>query len=374
MYLFFAVVFLVYGGMHVYLFRKAAAGLNLGPASGAALGLLMAFMVFSPFLVRNLERGGHDLPATVLAYASFTWMGIVFLFVCSSLVLDVFRLAAWLFGRLPLSAFTAFALPLSAALLIGAYGMIEAGSIRTEHVTLEYPGLDRERLRIAQVSDLHLGLIVGPRRLGQALDIVEAARPDILVSSGDLIDTGSPVISQCVAMLKEVSPPLGKFAVTGNHEFYAGLEKALAATREAGFMVLRQESFSIPGVIRIAGVDDPAGAIISRDGDTDTQVLGARSGGEFILFLKHRPQVDESAKGLFDLQLSGHTHRGQIFPFRIVTMLFYPMDSGLYRVSDTSFLYSSRGTGTWGPPIRFLSPPEVTIIDLVRTKPGGPAA
>jgi predicted MPP superfamily phosphohydrolase len=86
----------------------------------------------------------------------------------------------------------------------------------------------------------------------------------------------------------------------------------------------------------------------------------------FTLLLKHQPIIDAGAVGLFDLQLSGHTHKGQIFPFNLVTRLFYKRHAGLSKIQENAFLYVSRGSGTWGPPARFLSPPEVTLIELVR--------
>ncbi len=376
MYTFFIIVFLIYGGMHAYAFVKAFQGLSLSYAAGAGAGVFLAFMVFSPLLVRSLESSYQGL-ATLLGYASYIWMGFIFLFFCSSLAVDFYRLAVWalrlIFRQMPgpftLTALASFLIPLAAAVLITVYGLIEAQSIRPETVAITTPKLSgsRESLRIVQVSDIHLGPIVGPQRLGKILEAVREARPDILISTGDLIDGDSPTLRRSIAMLKEIDAPLGKFAVTGNHEFYAGIERALAATREAGFKVLRQECFTIPGVIRIAGVDDrsEAGSFLP-DNSVDRKVLspGTR---EFTLFLKHRPAVNSSIFGMFDLQLSGHTHRGQIFPFRLVTRLFFPLDSGLYELPDNSRLYASRGTGTWGPPIRFLSPPEVTIIDLVKS-------
>lgn len=373
MYLFFAIFILVYGGIHAYAFLKAFHGLSLSPAAGAVLGLVMLFMMMSPFLVRTLEKGGSLAAATLVGYTGYCWMSLIFLFVCVSLVIDLYRLAAWalqfVFGPMPpVPALAAFMIPFAAAALFTVYGAFEAHNIRAEHVTIATPKLNgqKERLRIVQVTDIHLGLIVGPQRLERIMAIVKEARPDILVSTGDLIDGDSLALSGSIEMLREVKPPLGKFAVTGNHEFYAGIERALAITREAGFTVLRQECFTIPGVIRLAGVDDSGetGSLLP-DNSIDAKVL-AQAVPEFTLFLKHRPACHESTLGKFDLQVSGHTHRGQIFPFRLVTKLFFPLDSGLYRLSENSCLYASRGTGTWGPPIRFLSPPEVTIIDLVR--------
>jgi predicted MPP superfamily phosphohydrolase len=98
---------------------------------------------------------------------------------------------------------------------------------------------------------------------------------------------------------------------------------------------------------------------------SETELLSKLPREKFTILLKHRPLVDREALGLFDLQLSGHTHKGQIFPFNLVTMLYYPTHAGFLRLEGDASLYISRGSGTWGPPIRFLSPPEVTIIDLL---------
>ena len=116
----------------------------------------------------------------------------------------------------------------------------------------------------------------------------------------------------------------------------------------------------------IVGVDDPAGSGLRKsDGEIERELLGKAPADRFTLLLKHRPDVEKDSAGLFDLQLSGHVHKGQVFPFRLFTRLFYPMYAGFYELSTGSHLYVSRGTGTWGPPIRFLAPPEVTLIELV---------
>ncbi len=367
--IFLLVVLTVYGGMHAYVFFKASTGLSLGHTAYTGLAIFMIAMVLAPFAVRLLERSGRELPASLLAYTGFTWMGFVFLLFCCLLLMDAYRLLTWAFHTplLP-SPFTAFVIPLAAAALITAYGFFEALSIRAEHVVLEAPNLGRDKIRIAQLTDVHLGVVIGPQRMERMLQVVREAKPDILVSTGDLLDSTGPEVRASLELIRQIRPPLGKFAVTGNHEFYAGLEEALAATREAGFTMLRQESITIPGVMRIAGVDDPAGELLPKNNSIDAKVLAGEN-EFFTLFLKHRPLVEPTAVGLFGLQVSGHTHRGQIFPFRLVTRLFFPLDSGLYSLGP-SHLYASRGTGTWGPPIRFISPPEVTIIDLVK-KPSG---
>ena len=119
-------------------------------------------------------------------------------------------------------------------------------------------------------------------------------------------------------------------------------------------------------VINFAGAYDPAGRSYGLEGwISERELLQGLSHEAFTLFLKHRPVVDQGAIGLFDLQLSGHVHKGQIFPFNLITWLFYPVRVGKMVPENGSHLYVSRGSGTWGPPIRFLAPPEITVIELV---------
>jgi predicted MPP superfamily phosphohydrolase len=198
------------------------------------------------------------------------------------------------------------------------------------------------------------------------LEVVKAAKPDIFIVTGDLVDAQINHLTGLADLLREVNPPYGKYAITGNHEYYAGLGKALDFTRNAGFTVLRNEAMKA-GPIMIAGVDDRTGVQLKQGKPvSELALLGGLPRDTFRLFLKHQPRIDPATIGLFDLQLSGHTHRGQIFPFTYLTRLTFPLNAGRYDLGSGSVLYVSRGTGTWGPPIRFLAPPEVTVIELIR--------
>ena len=170
-------------------------------------------------------------------------------------------------------------------------------------------------------------------------------------------------------MLEKTATKYGKFAITGNHEFYAGLSHSIGFTEKAGFTILRGRGLNVSGLLNIAGVDDIAGKPYGLMKQvSEKAMLSKLPRNQFILFLKHRPVMGKEARGLFDLQLSGHTHKGQIFPFTLITKLSYPNQAGLLTLAKNTHLYVSRGTGTWGPPIRFLAAPEVTIIDLVHQK------
>jgi hypothetical protein len=208
--------------------------------------------------------------------------------------------------------------------------------------------------------------MVGEERLKKITALVREAAPDILVSTGDLVDGQGDDFARYMESFRKIEPRYGKFAVTGNHEFYAGLDRSLSLTRGAGFTVLRGQGVTVGGMVNIAGVDDP----VSRDPrtyreDQEETMLSGLPPGYFTVFLKHQPRVSRKTLDKFDVQLSGHTHKGQIFPFNFVTRLFFPKQGGFFSLSPRSSLYASRGTGTWGPPIRVLSPPEVTVIDLV---------
>jgi predicted MPP superfamily phosphohydrolase len=374
--LFLLTFFILYGSMHLYAFLKAKAAFAFGIHTGIYVAPVMIIMVFAPIIVRLSERAGFEFFARLISYIGYTWMGIMFLFVSASLVIDFYRILIYLSSfilRKDLNLFipsikSSFFISLLLSFIIGIYGYFEAKDIHTEKVIIETHKIPEaiHKLKIVQISDVHLGLLVREERLNRILKEVKLANPDIVVSTGDLVDGQIDNLLRLAEILKEVNPRFGKFAITGNHEFYAGLDQALNFTEKAGFTILRGERLTVAGMINIAGVDDPQGKAygIFRD-IPENELLSGLSGEKFTLLLKHRPLVEKSSLGLFDLQLSGHVHNGQIFPFSIITGLYYPTQAGFANLPNKSCLYVSRGSGTWGPPIRFLSPPEVTIIELV---------
>jgi len=202
--------------------------------------------------------------------------------------------------------------------------------------------------------------------LAPMLAAVKAAHPDILVVTGDLVDAQINHLTGLAEQFREIDPKYGKFAIMGNHEYYAGTEKALAFIRDSGFTMLRDEAV-VSGPITLVGVDDRAGVQLKlRTAMQEQTLLAGLARNKFTVLLKHQPLIDRASLGHFDLQLSGHTHKGQLFPFTWLTLLSYPMNAGRYDLEKGSILYVNRGTGTWGPPIRFLAPPEVTVIELIR--------
>jgi len=376
MILFLLIFFLLYGGLHYYIFRKAKAAFAFGIWLSSILILSMAIMIFLPVMTRFAGRYDFESLTRLLALIGYVWMGIVLLFFTCSILIDLYRFlingAGLLlhkdFSRIIPPARLQLVIPLLVSLGIGTYGCFEARNICTERVTIKTPKIPREinTLKIAQISDIHIGMIIREDRLRKILWEVKKSNPDILVSTGDLVDEQINNLEGCKELLRKLTPRYGKFAITGNHEFYAGLDHALPFIENAGFRILRGEGITAAGLINIAGVDDPIGKRLGLMKEVSEQWLISRLPREkFTLLLKHQPRVERNALGLFDLQLSGHTHKGQFFPFSIITHFIYPADSGLAHLPNSSHLYVSRGAGTWGPPIRFLSPPEITLIELV---------
>jgi len=367
----FVVMFLVlYGAMHALVFRglyPLLAGHRLLPA---LVGGWMALMVAAPLMVRLWDRNGMVGPARMLAWVGYCWMGFVFIAFSLVLLMGLWHLLLWLPCRawpgltcLRPGGSACAAIVLLLSLAASLYGMVEARQPRVETVTLATPKLPAgsRPLRIAQVSDLHLGLLHREAALTTVVAQLRRLAPDVLVVTGDMVDAQIDHLNGLSDLWRQVEPPLGKFAVTGNHEAYAGLDPSLAFLRRGGFTVLRGQAVACGEHLTLLGVDDPA----TGAAQDEAALLAELTDTRFTVLLKHRPRVAAGADGRFDLQLSGHTHRGQLWPFALFTRLAYPLHDGLYQLPGGSRLYTNRGAGTWGPPMRLAAPPEITLFCIV---------
>lgn len=376
MLLFVAVFLTVYGLMHALAFWGMHPLLASHPALPGLVWFWMGLMIGSPVLVRILDRSGHVAAARGLAWVSYCWMGLLFIAFCLFAVMAGWHLLALLTKQLlPHLPLLTLHRPAGAALVLlvtlgaGLYGIYEATDLRIETIQLVSDKLPpgRDRLRIAQISDLHLGLLHRGETLAPVLAELHRLQPDLLVATGDIVDAQMDHLAPLSELWQRIDPPLGKYAVTGNHEYYAGLDQSLDFLKRSGFTVLSNEGVTVKQTVTLVGVNDPT----AREQVQEALLLEQNSQGLFTVLLKHRPLIDKKAAGLFDLQLSGHAHRGQIFPFNLLTALEYPRQNGLYDLPAGGWLYTSRGTGSWGPPMRILSPPEITVFEIVKKKSTG---
>jgi predicted MPP superfamily phosphohydrolase len=370
-------IFFAYSTLYLYLKLRSAFG---GGAwnwiyvplalAGAVLPFAVRSGLFSPWVTGRR--------AEVLFVLAFTWLVVVGMTCVCFFLADLLSLTAravdFLAGTGLKKRFFAprrcvpFTLALSAAIVAWSYG--EAWNVRRADVTVETanlpPGTDR--LRIALLTDVHLGGVYTAERLERVMEIVRKAEPDFFLIGGDLVDGDMDSRGREAELLRSHGAKYGAFAVAGNHDFYSGIGRALAFMKRAGLDVLRGETREAGGIV-LVGLDDPAGG--GRGfyaAETLPEGLEFPGPDRFVLLLKHRPQVIEGTKGRFDLQLSGHTHGGQIWPFTYAVGRMNGSRQGLSPVEGRGAVYVSNGTGFWGPPLRFLVPPEVTVLDVVRKR------
>ncbi len=360
-----------YSTANLYLFIKLSSLMNFGTGADVLVGAVIFFMTITPVLIPIYSNIGSERSLRIFSYAGYMWLGFVVLFFSVSVLIDLYNLAATLIAVTALSPGTSMAVSVLLALLINVYGFYEARNLRIERLVINTPKLPEglERIRIAQVSDIHLGIIVGEGMLKRIMKMIEDEAPDVIVSTGDLVDGTIRHIKHIPETLRELHAPLGKFAVTGNHEIYGNKRRTIKFTTDSGFTLLRGEGVTVGDSLNIAGMDFEGGEIAANErpgNKPEEEVLTGLQKGLFTLLLKHRSDVNDESLGLFDLQLSGHTHGVQIFPMSLATMFIFSYHSGFTKLAKGSAIYTSRGTGTSGPPIRFLARPEITIIDIVR--------
>jgi predicted MPP superfamily phosphohydrolase len=252
----------------------------------------------------------------------------------------------------------------------GVWSAIRPVEVKRVSIRLKKLPASLSGLRLVQLTDMHIGLTIGRDFVEDVVRKVNALEPDIVAITGDLVDGSVEDLSIAVAPLGEIEARLGTFFVTGNHEYYSGADSWLAFLGTLGIRVLRNEHVELSKdgeVLHLAGVDDwTAHQFGNGHGSDMTRAMAERDVSKPVVLLAHQPvHFDEARAHGVDLQISGHTHGGQIFPFGLLTRLAQPFLSGLHQRGDSQ-IYVSSGTGYWGPPMRIAAPAEITLIELAR--------
>jgi uncharacterized protein len=266
----FITVFLcIYGSLHLYMLIKVRRAFHVEGWSYVLLLVALLYLMLAPIQARLMHHQSYELSAVMMSWIGYLWMGYLFIFICLSVPLDLYHLAMASLQQLRDTDWTHMMLARRQNVLLTAtvagglmvYGAVAAYQVPLNHITLTSAKIPESmgRLRIVQISDLHLGTMTYPGRLGPILTAIRAAQPDILVSTGDLVDGPIRDGNTLAGLLKALPAPMGKFAVTGNHEFYLAPEGALQFTQAAGFTLLRGSAVPLNESIVVAGVDDPAG-------------------------------------------------------------------------------------------------------------------
>jgi predicted MPP superfamily phosphohydrolase len=381
--IFITVVLTITVGVHYYLWARLVRDPRWPTPWAAIATSALALLAIGMPLAMFLGRKNLAL-ARALGWPAFIWMGLMFLLLVASLGADVVRLLAGLAARgrdVPVDPERRIAAArLAAATVTALSGGLAAmavraarGPVAVKRVEVKLARLPsaHDGLRIVQLTDIHVGSTIGRAFVEDIVRRTNALAPDVVAITGDLVDGSVADLGEAVAPLADLRARHGIYFVTGNHEYFSGAEPWLAELRRLGLRVLRNERVTIgdgSDGFDLAGVDDHSA---ERYGGprADDAVAGAFSGRDpnrEIVLLAHQPRSFTAATRLgVGLQLSGHTHGGQVWPFGFLVRLSQPFLAGLHRVGDSQ-IYVSRGTGYWGPPMRLGSPAEITEVVLRR--------
>ncbi|MFF3944351.1 metallophosphoesterase [Streptomyces sp. NPDC001902] len=244
----------------------------------------------------------------------------------------------------------------------GTYGVLRGPRLKYVTVPLAKLPASADGYRIAVVSDIHLGPILGKAHTQRIVDTINGARPDLVTIVGDLVDGSVPELGAAAEPLARLRARDGSFFVTGNHEYFSGAAPWIDFVRDLGVHPLENARTELAG-FDLAGVNDISGADHDHAPDY-TKALGDRDTARAVVLLAHQPvMIHEAARHHVDLQLSGHTHGGQLWPGNYIAELANPTVAGLESYGDTQ-LYVTRGAGAWGPPVRVGAPSDITIVTL----------
>ncbi|TDR80260.1 metallophosphoesterase [Paludibacterium purpuratum] len=358
--------------LHLYIGQRLLASPN-GPGWQLAVLLVSSLAVPSSLLLRGMKS---PLLADALSWVGLVWLGLFALTLSLTAARDVLLVLTWPFmpsRRVWLSEFSAqsvlWLVPM--LLLVGLFNARRVARVRRVDIVL--PGLPSEfdGFTLAQLSDIHVGPTIKQGYLARIVRAANALDADVIVITGDVVDGSVRRLAAQTQPLAELTARHGVHLVTGNHEYYSGAREWIAEFRRLGLTVLENSHVVLrrgAASLVLAGVTDYSAGHFEggQASDPCASLAGAPAEAAVRILLAHQPRSAPAASAAgFDLQLSGHTHGGQFLPWNWLVPLQQPFVAGLHRVGRLQ-VYTSRGTGYWGPPIRLFAPSEITLLRLTR--------
>jgi uncharacterized protein len=357
--------------LHLYIGWRIAPGLPGSLAPWAFAAVLLASAILIPLAwfgrrARDRERADR------LSWAGMLALGLSSTLLVLTLLRDVVLLFAWPFGLVQLPQGSAVAAVAGATLFmaVGFFNARRTARVREVEVPVADLPAALQGFTIAQISDIHVGPTIKRPFLQAIVEAVNDLKADAVAVTGDLVDGRAQDLAPDVAPLAQLRSRHGTFFVTGNHEYYSGADEWVAELRRLGVQVLMNEHVVLRhdgASLVLAGVADATAHHFNPRHRSDPQraIAGAPADAGVRVLLAHQPRcADAAAQAGFDVQLSGHTHGGQYWPWNLFVRLQQPYTAGLHRLKQL-WVYTSRGTGYWGPPLRFGAPSEITRLRLV---------
>lgn len=355
-----------YIGLHFYSARWLTRSFSLGQPAAFWLRLALLTTAFLSPLAVFLKRYPHGPLLEALYAAGYAWMGIILI---AAFVFAVSDLAALALQRAPWFRPGLLAGPTLALLAVitawGVYGGQKVPEIKEISAAFRDLPPELEGFKIAQISDMHVDSDWKLRQYSGIVDRINAVKPDLVLVTGDLLDPGITCHEKLGELTSKIKSRLGLFGSLGNHEYYYGLDRSLDCYKAFGIKLLKNELQDLKGLHLIGLGDIHTEKLSERD---VAAILKKAGNAKFTILMSHQPVYYKTIAETGDyLVLSGHTHKGQLFPFHIFTKLFYRYFYGLYRIKNSVF-YVTSGSGTWGPPLRWLAPAEIPVITLTSLK------
>jgi predicted MPP superfamily phosphohydrolase len=388
--LFIVILSAALGLMHIYLWKRLAKDTTRPGRARRVLTAVVVALATLLFAALILPRMIGGTESAWFAWPGYLWFGVLFYLVLTLLALEPIRLVlrGWvkrtptetasadpqpavttINRRIFLARASAVAAGAASVTLVGFGSSTAIGPPNVLQVPIRMPRLDQafNGFRIAVVSDIHLGPLSGRSRTERIVRLINEAEPDLVAIVGDLVDGTVEELGRAAEPLRDLSSREGSFFVTGNHEYFVeDTPSWLHELDRLGVVPLRNENTVIrrgEAAFDLAGVNDIAGEERSDPPDLARALSGVDPSRPTIL-LAHQPVwVTDAAERGVDLQLSGHTHGGQMWPFHYLVRAVQPSLAGLSTVGDTQ-LYVTRGAGFWGPPVRIGAPPDITVLTL----------
>jgi predicted MPP superfamily phosphohydrolase len=374
--MFFILVFGVHLLVNFYIGYRGYQALELYPHWRIWFVLFMILMVLAYPLGRILEKiWYHPIPITLHWIGAF-WFAVMLYSTLLLLVIDIARIVNSFVPYFQYFNFDVLMLKWYSMIAVAGIVVVVvlAGHINAWHakaVTLDLsvdkPAGDMKSVSIVAVSDIHLGTIIGPRKTEKLVNSINALKPDLVLLAGDVVDEDvGPVIKQNLGEnLQKIIAPLGVYAVTGNHEYIGGVGPSVRYLEQNGIKMLRDSSVLIGNAFYVVGREDRFKN--SRSDEKRLSLNELLSGIDMsrpVIMLDHQPyNLDAVADAGVDVQLSGHTHDGQLWPFGYITQKLFEVSHG-YKLKGKTHFYVSSGFGTWGPPVRVGNRPEIVLIHL----------
>ena len=375
--LFVTIVTIVYGLVNSYIFIRGLQAVPVG--SGWRPWYIWGFWTISSafILARFMERAYPCLFTGIVTWVGSFWLAFMLYFILTALLIDVARLFNYFFQIFPSSFYIDYQKTKSIALvatiavvtIVVTAGFINARIPRIKKLDIHISKVVKgeKTLKIVMASDIHLGTLIARRKANRLVSTINSLNPDIILFAGDVVDEDlAPVIKNNLgANLLQLKSKLGVFAITGNHEYIGGVEPAIKYLTEHGITILRDTAIFVDQRFWLAGRDDrDKSRFTGRQRKDLAMVMEPVDRSYPVILMDHQPfNLEKPVELGVDLQLSGHTHHGQLWPFNYVTAAIYEISSGYKKIANTNF-YVSNGFGTWGPPVRLGNRPEIVQITL----------